>query len=47
MTSTSGVSNNLTPVFDVTQSPTYTANLDAARVNAFYTVNTIHDFTYR
>jgi len=27
--------------------PTTTANVDAARVNAFYIVNTIHDFTYK
>ncbi|KAF7372721.1 Extracellular metalloproteinase mep [Mycena sanguinolenta] len=27
--------------------PTTTANVDAARVNAFYIVNTIHDFSYR
>ncbi|KAI0777812.1 Fungalysin metallopeptidase-domain-containing protein [Trametes elegans] len=27
--------------------PTTTANVDAARVNAFYVVNTIHDITYK
>ncbi|KAF9443169.1 hypothetical protein P691DRAFT_764533 [Macrolepiota fuliginosa MF-IS2] len=29
------------------QAPTAQANLDAARTNAFYLVNTVHDFTYR
>ncbi|PPQ79236.1 hypothetical protein CVT24_007530 [Panaeolus cyanescens] len=29
------------------QAPTVQANIDAARVNAFYIVNTIHDITYR
>ncbi|KAL9709735.1 hypothetical protein Ac2012v2_006787 [Leucoagaricus gongylophorus] len=29
------------------QAPTVQANLNAARTNAFYLVNTVHDFTYR
>ncbi|KAH9887360.1 Fungalysin metallopeptidase-domain-containing protein [Cubamyces lactineus] len=29
------------------QAPTTTANVNAARVNAFYIVNTIHDITYK
>ncbi|KAI0654826.1 Fungalysin metallopeptidase-domain-containing protein [Cubamyces menziesii] len=29
------------------QAPTTTANVNAARVNAFYVVNTIHDITYK
>ncbi|KAJ3566508.1 hypothetical protein NP233_g6958 [Leucocoprinus birnbaumii] len=29
------------------QAPTVQANLDAARTNAFYLVNTVHDITYR
>ncbi|KXN84352.1 Extracellular metalloproteinase mep [Leucoagaricus sp. SymC.cos] len=29
------------------QAPTVQANLDAARTNAFYLVNSVHDFTYR
>lgn len=38
-------------VFDyaanLTQQPTTATNIDAARVNAFYVVNTMHDITYR
>ncbi|TFK34236.1 Fungalysin metallopeptidase-domain-containing protein [Crucibulum laeve] len=34
-------------VYDPTQAPTTTANLNAARVNAFYTINVVHDFAYR
>ncbi|KAF8156585.1 Fungalysin metallopeptidase-domain-containing protein [Crassisporium funariophilum] len=32
---------------DANSSPTVQANLDAARVNAFYIVNSVHDITYR
>ncbi|KAJ7028244.1 Fungalysin metallopeptidase-domain-containing protein [Mycena alexandri] len=32
---------------DVTVAPTTQVNVDAARVNAFYIVNTIHDLSYR
>lgn len=27
--------------------PTVQVNMDAARVNAFYIVNSVHDFTYK
>ncbi|KAI0341434.1 hypothetical protein BDW22DRAFT_303716 [Trametopsis cervina] len=42
-------SNNLQFLYtqDPTQDPTVQVNLDAARVNAFYIVNTVHDFAYR
>jgi len=32
---------------DASQDPSIAVNLNAARVNAFYVVNTVHDFTYR
>ncbi|THH28588.1 hypothetical protein EUX98_g5592 [Antrodiella citrinella] len=32
---------------DPTQAPTVQVNLDAARTNAFYVVNTIHDVSYK
>ena len=32
---------------DPSQDPSVITNLNAARVNAFYVVNTVHDFTYR
>ncbi|KAJ3514000.1 hypothetical protein NLJ89_g2625 [Agrocybe chaxingu] len=46
---TSQSSSDLNFVFTQNPSaaPTTQANLDAARTNAFYLVNTIHDFTYR
>ena len=31
---------------DPTVAPTTQANIDAARTNAFYLVNTVHDFSY-
>ena len=38
-------------IFDYTYSPASapasTENLNAARVNAFYIINTVHDFSYR
>ncbi|GLB39392.1 putative fungalysin metallopeptidase (M36) [Lyophyllum shimeji] len=42
-------SNGLNFIFtqDPTQAPTVAANVDAARVNAFYLVNSIHDLTYK
>jgi extracellular elastinolytic metalloproteinase len=47
LTSESGT--GLTFIFpqNATAAPTTTANVNAARVNAFYVVNTIHDMTYR
>ncbi|KAF8649604.1 hypothetical protein AX16_005695 [Volvariella volvacea WC 439] len=33
--------------FDDRLAPSVQSNLDAARVNAFYVINTVHDFTYR
>ncbi|KAF9049094.1 Fungalysin metallopeptidase-domain-containing protein [Panaeolus papilionaceus] len=33
--------------YDTASAPSATVNLNAARVNAFYTINTVHDFTYR
>ncbi|PSS15399.1 hypothetical protein PHLCEN_2v3275 [Hermanssonia centrifuga] len=41
--------SNLTFLFtqDPTLDPTVTVNLDAARVNAFYLVNSVHDIAYR
>ena len=33
--------------YDDTLAPTVTANLNAARVNAFYLINTVHDLAYR
>ncbi|KAF9056986.1 Fungalysin metallopeptidase-domain-containing protein [Panaeolus papilionaceus] len=39
--------DNFVFVQDPNQQPTVQVNLDAARVNAFYLVNTIHDVTYR
>ena len=32
---------------DPTQDPTASANLDAARVNTFYVINSVHDYAYR
>ncbi len=41
--------SNLTVLFtqNPTLDPTVTVNLDAARVNAFYLVNSVHDIAYR
>ncbi|KAF4616512.1 hypothetical protein D9613_008908 [Agrocybe pediades] len=46
---TSQSSDGLNFIFtqDPNQDPTVQTNLDAARVNAFYVVNTMHDLTYR
>ncbi|CAA7257401.1 unnamed protein product [Cyclocybe aegerita] len=52
-TSQSGVTSesssplNFIYVHDPTAAPTVQGNLDAARTNAFYVVNTMHDFLYR
>lgn len=32
---------------DESQGPTFPANLDAARTNAFYIVNTVHDISFK
>ncbi|KAJ3504677.1 hypothetical protein NLJ89_g7813 [Agrocybe chaxingu] len=33
--------------YTATAAPSTTANINAARTNAFYVINTVHDFTYR
>lgn len=33
--------------YDDTVAPTVAQNLDAARTNAFYVINSVHDFAYR
>ncbi|KAG2009451.1 extracellular elastinolytic metalloproteinase [Coprinopsis cinerea AmutBmut pab1-1] len=33
--------------YDASRDPTVQSNVDAARTNAFYVINTVHDFTYR
>jgi len=45
----SSTSENLDFIYvqDASLAPTAQVNVDAARVNAFYVVNTIHDMTYR
>ncbi|KAF8626501.1 hypothetical protein AX17_006554 [Amanita inopinata Kibby_2008] len=43
----SSATDNFTYVQDPNQQPTADVNVDAARVNNFYIVNTVHDFTYR
>ena len=43
----SSATNNYDYSFDLTTAPTTTNNVNAAIVNAFYIVNTIHDVTYR
>ncbi|GLB39380.1 putative fungalysin metallopeptidase (M36) [Lyophyllum shimeji] len=51
--STSSTTSQSSPVLNfiypqsASTAPTTTANVDAARVNAFYLGNTIHDFAYR
>ncbi|TFK66605.1 hypothetical protein BDN72DRAFT_899704 [Pluteus cervinus] len=47
-----GVSQQSSPgqfiyTYDDTIDPTAGSNLDAARVNAFYIINTVHDYAYR
>ncbi|KAF8162125.1 Fungalysin metallopeptidase-domain-containing protein, partial [Pholiota molesta] len=46
-TSESSPGLNFAFVQDPTLAPTAQANLDAARTNAFYVVNTMHDLTYK
>jgi extracellular elastinolytic metalloproteinase len=46
-TSQSSTGLNFNYSYDVTQAPTVQRNIDAARVNAFYAINTVHDFAYR
>ncbi|KAJ3513999.1 hypothetical protein NLJ89_g2624 [Agrocybe chaxingu] len=47
VTSESSSPLNFIYAHDPTASPTTQGNLDAARTNAFYVVNTMHDFLYR
>jgi extracellular elastinolytic metalloproteinase len=44
--STSGTATLGTYIFDASQGPTATVNLNAAKVNAFYVANKIHDVAY-
>ncbi|CCO37180.1 hypothetical protein BN14_11333 [Rhizoctonia solani AG-1 IB] len=46
-TSQSSATNNYNYVFNSAVSPSTSPNVDAARVNAFYVANLIHDVTYR
>ncbi|CAE6496550.1 unnamed protein product [Rhizoctonia solani] len=46
-TSQSSAGNNYNYVFDSSAAPATSPNVDAARVNAFYVANMIHDLTYR
>ncbi|KAG8743262.1 hypothetical protein FRC10_012306 [Ceratobasidium sp. 414] len=46
-TSQSSATNNYEYVLNTTASPATAPNVDAARVNAFYVANSIHDVTYR
>ncbi|CUA72709.1 hypothetical protein RSOLAG22IIIB_10242 [Rhizoctonia solani] len=46
-TSQSSTGNNYDYVFNPSAAPTTSTNIDAARVNAFYVANMIHDLTYR
>ncbi|CAE6407528.1 unnamed protein product [Rhizoctonia solani] len=46
-TSQSSATNNYNYVFNSAVSPSTSPNVDAARVNAFYVANSIHDVTYR
>ncbi|KAF8608678.1 hypothetical protein BDV93DRAFT_518742 [Ceratobasidium sp. AG-I] len=47
VTSQSSATNNYNYVFNSAASPSTSPNVDAARVNAFYVANSIHDVTYR
>ncbi|CAE7145094.1 unnamed protein product [Rhizoctonia solani] len=47
ITSQSSATNNYNYVFNSAVSPSTSPNVDAARVNAFYVANMIHDVTYR
>ncbi|CUA71508.1 hypothetical protein RSOLAG22IIIB_09638 [Rhizoctonia solani] len=46
-TSQSSATNNYDYAYNSAVAPTTSPNVDAARTNAFYTANMIHDFTYR
>ncbi|KAG8698935.1 hypothetical protein FRC09_006935 [Ceratobasidium sp. 395] len=46
-TSQSSATNNYEYVFNPSAAPATAPNVDAARVNAFYVANMIHDVTYR
>ena len=46
-TAESGADLDFEFVQDPTQAPTVTVNVNAARVNAFYIVNSIHDISYQ
>ncbi|CAE6451706.1 unnamed protein product [Rhizoctonia solani] len=46
-TSQSSTDNNYDYVFNPSAAPATSTNIDAARVNAFYVANMIHDLTYR
>ncbi|CCO36078.1 hypothetical protein BN14_10201 [Rhizoctonia solani AG-1 IB] len=47
VSSQSSATNNYNYVFNSATAPTVSPNVDAARVNAFYVGNMIHDLTYR
>ncbi|KAG8698934.1 hypothetical protein FRC09_006934 [Ceratobasidium sp. 395] len=47
VTSQSSATNNYEYVFNSAAAPATSPNVDAARVNAFYVANMIHDVTYR
>lgn len=47
MTSQSSATLNFNYNYNTGQAPSTTGNVDAARVNAFYVINSIHDLTYR
>ncbi|CEL56171.1 hypothetical protein RSOLAG1IB_11860 [Rhizoctonia solani AG-1 IB] len=47
VSSQSSETNNYNYVFNSATAPTVSPNVDAARVNAFYVGNMIHDLTYR
>ena len=38
---------NFQYTYSTSQSPSIANNVDAARVNAFYLINTVHDYAYR
>ncbi|KAF8751205.1 Fungalysin metallopeptidase (M36) [Rhizoctonia solani] len=46
-TSQSSATNNYDYAYNAAVAPTTSPNVDAARTNAFYTANMVHDFTYR
>lgn len=46
-TSQSSTGLNFNYAYDTSQAPSSKNNLNAARVNAFYIINSVHDFAYR